>query len=52
MKERVSISIIGEADGPTSIFVAGKVTNEFGNLGIIVGIIFLVIGICIFLKKK
>ena len=52
MKDRASISIIGGADGPTSIFVAGKVANEFGNLGIIAGIIFLAVGIYIFLKKK
>ena len=52
MKERASISIIGGADGPTSIFVAGEVANEFGNLGIIAGIIILAVGICIFLKKK
>ena len=52
IKERASISIIGGADGPTSIFVAGEVGNEFGNLGIIAGIIFLAVGIYIFLKKK
>ena len=52
-KEAVSVSIIGGADGPTSIFLAGKVGNDFSGLGIVVGVILLVIAaVLIFMKKK
>lgn len=48
-KERASlstaISIIGGADGPTSIFLAGKVGADFLTAGIIGGIILVILGI-------
>lgn len=47
IKQRgMSVSIIGGADGPTSIFLAGKVDNLW-MVGVIVGLILLVIGIFI-----
>lgn len=46
MKEAVSIGIIGGADGPTAIFVAGRFPWEVVLLG------FIVIGICIHLFRK
>lgn len=48
-KERASlstaISIIGGADGPTSIFLAGKVGADFLTAGIIGGIVLVILGI-------
>ena len=50
-KEATSI-LIGGADGPTSVFIAGKVGNGFGLGTIFVGIIFVVAGVVIFIKSK
>ena len=47
-----SVSVIGGADGPTSIFVAGKIGGAPTITGIIVGIVLLAIGIFIFARKK
>lgn len=47
-----SISIIGGADGPTSIFLAGKIGNTSAVTGIVVGIILLACGIFMITKKK
>lgn len=51
-KEAYAISIIGGADGPTSIFLAGKVGDGL-NVAIGVGVIvILALGIVFFVKKK
>ena len=47
-----SVSVIGGADGSTSIFVAGKIGGAPKITGIIVGIVLLAIGIFIFARKK
>lgn len=47
-----SVSVIGGADGPTSIFVAGKIGGTPAITGIIMGIVLLAIGIFIFARKK
>ena len=47
-----SVSVIGGADGSTSIFVAGKIGGAPAIIGIIVGIVLLAIGIFIFARKK
>ena len=47
-----SVSVIGGADGPASIFVAGKIGGTPAITGIIVGIVLLAIGIFIFARKK
>lgn len=47
-----SVSVIGGADGSTSIFVAGKIGGIPAITGIIVGIVLLAIGIFIFARKK
>lgn len=51
-KKQMSVSIIGGADGPTSIFLAGKVGNDFSVTGIVVGILFIVIAGFLMLRKK
>ena len=52
IKRQMSISIIGGADGPTSVFIAGKVGNTSVAVGVIVGIVLLVIGIFMIRKKR
>ena len=52
LKRQMSISIIGGADGPTSVFVAGKVGNTSAVAGVIVGVVLLVIGIFMIRKKR
>ena len=47
-----SVSIIGGADGPTSIFVAGTVGGFSVIIGMIVGIVLLIAGIFIIARKK
>lgn len=52
-KERVSISVIGGTDGPTSIFLAGKIGGDFSTAVIIIGIILVVVGIgFVFYKRR
>ena len=51
-KKQMSVSIIGGADGPTSIFLAGKIGNDFSVAGIVVGILLLVIAGLLMLRKK
>ena len=53
-KRAVAISIIGGADGPTSIFLAGKVGAGFylGTYLIWFLIILLGVGIVIYIRKK
>ena len=53
-KKSVAISIIGGADGPTSIFLAGKVGAGFslGTYLIWLLVILLGVGIVIYIRKK
>ena len=52
IKGASSVGIIGGADGPTAIFVAGKVGDGF-SLGIILlGIILVIVGVLIYRKTK
>lgn len=51
LKKHMSISIIGGADGPTSVFIAGKVGNTSAVAGVIAGIVLLVIGIFMIRRK-
>lgn len=52
LKRQMSISIIGGADGPTSVFIAGKVGNTSAAVGVIAGIVLLVIGFFMIRKKR
>lgn len=51
-KISASISIIGGADGPTSIFLAGKVGSAPTITGIVIGIILLIVGVILVMRKK
>ena len=44
--------VIGGADGPTSVFIAGKVGNGFGLGTIFAGLILVIAGVVIFVKSK
>ena len=54
MQERMAVSIIGGADGPTSIFLAGKVggTSSMGIYLLSLLVILVGVGILIYIKKK
>lgn len=52
VKERMSISIIGGADGPTSIFLAGKVGTGVAIFPIVSGVVLLVVGIVLWCAGK
>lgn len=52
VKEEISVSVVSRANGPTSTFLAGKVKNTSTDTGIIAGIIFLIVGILMVVKKN
>lgn len=52
LKKSVSISFIGGADGPTSIFLAGKIGGDFSTMGIVCGIILIILAILLMVWKK
>lgn len=52
VKGHMSVSVIGSSDGPTSVFIAGKVGNTSAVTEMIVGIVSLAIGIFMIAKKK
>lgn len=52
VKGKMSLSIIGGADGPTSIFVAGKVGSSSVIIEMIAGIVLLAAGIFVIVRKK
>lgn len=47
-----TISIIGGADGPTSVFVATKLNSAPITILMIIGMVMLIVAIFFFLKKK
>ena len=51
-KENTAVSVIGGADGPTSIFIAGKLNSDNFIFTIVVGIILLILAGVIFYKRK
>ena len=53
IEKRAVVSIIGGADGPTSIFLAGKVGGFFIEIYLIsLVVVFIGIGILVYLRKK
>ncbi|RHR00062.1 oxaloacetate decarboxylase [Clostridium sp. AF20-17LB] len=47
-----AVSIIGGADGPTSVFVATKLSSGSVNLLIVIGIVLFAIAVICFLKRR
>ena len=52
VKKSVAVSIIGGADGPTSIFLAGKVGGSMIIYLISLVIILIGVGILVYIRKK
>lgn len=52
LKQGASISVIGRADGPTSIFLAGRVGDKYSIGLIIAGAAAILTAIVLFLKKR
>ena len=52
IKQRASIGIIGGADGPTSVFIAGKVPEGLGIMGILCDILLLGVGLYLIFRKN
>ena len=52
VKEAAAVSIIGGADGPTAIFVAGKIGDGLLIGAILVGIVLVVAGVVIYRKVR
>ena len=50
-KKAMSIAIIGGSDGPTSIFLAGKVGADFSIGLIVIGLILVVLTIILWIRK-
>lgn len=50
-KKAVSIGVIGGADGPTSVFIAGKIGTDISVGLIVVGIILVVLTIILWIRK-
>lgn len=51
-KKNMKISIIGGADGPTSVFLAGKVGNNYWLAIIVAGVIILCVSFFMLSRKK
>lgn len=51
-KEKAAVSVIGGADGPTAIFIAGKLNGDSFLFLIAIGIILLVLAGIILYKRK
>lgn len=52
VKENTAVSIIGGVDGPTSVFVAGKLNGNLAFGLIIIGIVLLGVAVIAFFKRK
>ncbi|MCI6886239.1 MAG: sodium ion-translocating decarboxylase subunit beta [Lachnospiraceae bacterium] len=50
-KQAMAISIIGGADGPTSVFIAGKTGNSFSTCLIAAGILVLIATLIWIIRK-
>lgn len=50
-KKVATITVIGEADGPTAIYLAGNVETDFSIAMIIIGAILVVITVFLLIKK-
>lgn len=51
-KEYTAVSIIGGADGPTSIFIAGKLGGDLSISLILIGVVVLIMTLICYLKRK
>lgn len=52
VKEHTVVSVIGGADGPTSVFIAGKSDGSLTNFLMLAGIILLAVVLIAYFKRK
>ena len=52
VKGTMAVSVIGGADGPTSVFVAGKLNGDMANVFIIAGAVIFGIVLLVYWKKR
>lgn len=52
VKENTAVSIIGGADGPTSVFVVAKLNSVPISFLIVIGIVMLIVAIIFYSKRK
>ena len=52
VKKSIAISVIGGADGPTSIFMAGRLGRDHSTFGIAIGLILILVSALILLRKS
>ena len=52
VKENTAVSIVGGADGPTAVFVAGKLNDNLTFILIVIGIVLLGVAVIAFFKRK
>lgn len=52
LKENTAVSIVGGADGPTAVFVAGKLNDNLTFILIVIGIVLLGVAVIAFFKRK
>mgnify|MGYP000491298168 CR=1 FL=1 len=47
-----TVTVIGGADGPTAVFVAGKLNGDFSIILILIGIVLLAVAAIVYWKKN
>lgn len=52
LKGQTAVTVIGSADGPTSVFVAGKLNGDFSIILILIGIVLLAVAAIVYWKKN
>ena len=52
IQEKITAVIIGKADGPTSVYIAGKLNSDIINFLMLTGSILLAIVLISYLKRK
>ena len=51
INENETVSVVGGADGPTSVYIAGKLNPDFAILLLTIGSLLLIIALIMYLKK-
>lgn len=52
LKGQTAVTVIGGADGPTAVFVAGKLNGDFSIILILIGIVLLAVAAIVYWKKN
>ncbi len=52
INENETVSVVGGADGPTSVYIVGKLNPDFAILLLTIGSLLLIIALIMYLKKR